>query len=221
MEGEKIERGKDQQAVLTEAVAVIREGGVVAFPTETYYGLAVDPFNEQALANLFQLKRRQADKPILTLVENLRQLSLLTSSVPEIFKPLMAKFWPGALTLIFPALEYMSGVLTGNSGTVGVRISSHPLAARLVSMAGMPLTATSANLSGQAPANSAAQVREQFGVKLDLIIDRGSTPGRGGSTIIGCENNSISLIRDGIIPYTEIVEALSSSPLLAKKEGGI
>lgn len=193
---------------LKQAGEIIRAGGVVAFPTETYYGLAVDPFNPKALDRLFRLKQRDRDKPILTLIYDIQQLSRLTDEIPPVYKSLMDNFWPGPLTLVFNGLSSLPSLLTGNNGTVGARISSNPVAQRLVELAGRPLTATSANISGEKSTTNAGQVREQFEHSLlDMIVDGGETPGGKGSTLVGCQNHELFVIRDGAISYELIVKA--------------
>ncbi len=181
-----------------EAAIVIKQGGVVAFPTETYYGLAVDPFNDAALEKLFRLKKRPENKPLLTLISGLDQLPRLAENVPPCFLPLM-KLWPAPLTLVFPARKELSRRLTAGTETIGVRISSHPVAQHFVELCGQPLTATSANLSGEAAANSVKEVVAQFSTNLDYIIDGGTTPGGAGSTLVGCADNRLVLLRRGAL----------------------
>ncbi|HFQ79931.1 MAG TPA: threonylcarbamoyl-AMP synthase [Desulfobacterales bacterium] len=189
----------ESSLAVEEAAAIILEGGIVAFPTETYYGLAVDPFNCQALDRLFALKQRSLSKPVLTIIENQAQLSTITTGIPPRFNPLMARFWPGPLTLIFDARPELPARITAASGTIGARISSHPLAHALVKAVGRPITATSANISGQPPALDAARLRAIFGRALDYILDGGLTPGGQGSTIIGCQGDELRLLRPGVI----------------------
>jgi len=191
---------------------VLRQGGVVAFPTETYYGLAVDPFNPAALARLFALKQRPKGKAVLVLINDPAQLDLLVRQIPPPFPSLMARFWPGPLTLVFPARSDLSELLTGATGTVGVRISPHPAANRLLTAFGAPLTATSANLSGRAPATTAAQVAAWFGAAVDYVVDGGPTPGGKGSTLVGCGNDGLILLRDGVVPFARVVEGASTAP---------
>lgn len=199
---------EDLNTDLLTAARIIREGGVVAFPTETYYGLAVDPFNEVALARLFEIKRRPRDKAVLVLVRDKEQLPSLVKQTPAVFLPLLDMFWPGPLTLVFPALPSLSKLLTGGTGTIGVRVSSNEVAGRLLSCLDTPVTATSANLSGHDPAASAAQVKAQFGNEVDFILDGGPTPGGKGSTLVGCEEDGdCVLLRDGVIPMADIVNA--------------
>jgi L-threonylcarbamoyladenylate synthase len=195
-------------ADLDRAVAVLHTGGVVAFPTETYYGLAVDPLNPLALNHLFALKHRNTSKPILTLVDGRESLPSLVRSVPPIFGPLMAAFWPGPLTLVFPARLDLPVLLTAGTATVGVRQSSHPFARQLLRAFGRPLTATSANISGRAAAVDAYEVRSQFGSRVDMIFDGGRTAGIVGSTIVGFEGDEIKLIREGMIPFDDILSVV-------------
>jgi len=193
---------------LAAAVAVLRRGGIVALPTETYYGLAVDPFNPEALRRLFVVKRRSSDKPVLVLIEDDRHLARLIPELPPGLRQLAQRFWPGPLTLVCPARPDVPRLLTGNSGTVGLRRSSHPLAARLVRSWDGPLTATSANLSGQPPARDAAGVVEQFGDDIDLLLDGGPSPGGAPSTLVGLRDDGVVLLRAGAVDYTMVQECL-------------
>lgn len=190
---------------LQAALAVIRRGGVVAIPTETYYGLAVDPFNRDAVARLFVLKKRSSAKPLLTLIPGREHLAMLTAAIPAVYLPLM-DFWPGPLTLVFPARSTLSSLVTGDTGTVGARISSHPLAQLLVRALDQPVTATSANISGRPAAVTADEVRAAFGGSIDLVIDGGRTPGGPGSTLVGVRDGRLLLIRAGVIDFEKIKE---------------
>jgi len=199
-------------ADLNRAVAVLNDGGVVAFPTETYYGLAVDPLNPMALKHLFALKQREISKPILTLVDDRESLFSLVQDIPSLYEPLMKEFWPGPLTLIFPARVNLPTLLTAGTSTIGVRQSSHPFARQLLRAFGRPLTATSANISGRAAAVDAHEVKAQFGSRIDMIFDGGSTPGINGSTIIGLANDGLKCIREGAIPFEVILQLSTRQP---------
>ncbi len=190
------------ESSVAEAVVILRRGGVVAFPTETYYGLAVDPGNENALKRLYRLKRREPEKAILVLIENSDKITSVAASVPDQYIPLMAKYWPGALTMIFPAKKSLSTILTGNTGTVAVRVSPHPLARALVQTFGKAVTATSANLSGQSPARSASEVRNTFGDRVDYIIDGGQTIAGRCSTLVGIRKTKLIILREGQVDLT-------------------
>jgi len=196
---------------LANACAALRAGGVVAFPTETYYGLAVDPFNQAALSRLFALKGRSSDKPVLLIVDNVSQLSSLVAEIPSPFTILMERFWPGPLTLVFPGAPSLPALLTGNLGTIGVRVSSQPVARKLVRAFGRPITATSANFSGHPAAVTASDVRDQLGSELDAVLDGGDTPGGQGSTLLGYQEGKVCLLRGGVIPFVEIEAVLAGA----------
>ncbi|MCX5876385.1 MAG: L-threonylcarbamoyladenylate synthase [Deltaproteobacteria bacterium] len=196
---------------LAQACAVLRAGGVVAFPTETYYGLAVDPFNRAALSRLFALKGRSADKPVLLIVDNVSQLSGLVAEIPLPFTILMERFWPGPLTLVFPGVVALPEMLTGNLGTIGVRVSSHPVARQLVRAFGRPITATSANFSGHLAAVTGRGVCDQLGPEVDAVLDGGATPGGQGSTLLGYQEGKVCLLRAGVISFVEIEAVLAGA----------
>jgi L-threonylcarbamoyladenylate synthase len=185
------------------AVTHLRQGGIVAFPTETYYGLAVDPDCAAAVTKLYMVKNRQRDKPLLLLIEKEEQLETVVQEVPPVYWPLIKKYWPGPLTLVFQAKTTLSQQVTGNTGTVGVRISPHPIALELVRRMGKPITATSANISGLSPARSAQEVFEMLGDKVDYIVDGGQTEAGFCSTILGVQNGKLTLLRRGQIDLSE------------------
>jgi L-threonylcarbamoyladenylate synthase len=185
------------------AVTHLRHGRIVAFPTETYYGLAVDPECASAVEKLFAVKNRPADKPLLLLIEKTEQLGSVVQNIPSIYWPLIKKYWPGPLTLIFPARKSLSSRITGNTGTVGIRISPHPIAQGLVRRMGKPITATSANISGLPPARSAQEVIEMFGNEIDYIVDGGQTPAGLCSTILSVQNGRLNIVRHGQIDLSE------------------
>lgn len=209
MTGQTVAGDQVTDEALARACAVLRAGGVVAFPTETYYGLAVDPFNRAALTRLFALKRRSSDKPVLLIIDELSQLSGLVAEIPPVFSILMRKFWPGPLTLVFPGAAALPEMLTGYRSTIGVRISSHPVARKLVRAFGQPITATSANFSGYPAAVTADGVFAQLGPGVDVVIDGGETPGGQGSTLLGYQEGKVCLLRAGVIPFSRIEAVLA------------
>jgi len=190
---------------LSLAAKVIGGGGVVAFPTETFYGLAVDPFNNEALVRLFRLKDRSPGKPVLVLIDKITSLEKLVEDVPDYYRKLMDLFWPGPLTLVYAGRRRLPSLLTDAEGTVGIRLSSHTVARRLAAAAGGAVTGTSANPSGLLPAVTASQIKKMFPVGIDHIIDGGPVPGGLGSTIVGTDSGRIKLIRPGAIPYAKIL----------------
>lgn len=190
---------------IEDAVRVLERGGVISFPTETYYGLGVDPFNISAVDRLFLLKKRERKKPILVLVSDIEMLSLLVDSIPEQYRNLMERFWPGPLTLIFPAKKTVSALLTGGTGTIGIRISSNPIVSEIFKTWRKPFTATSANISNQDPAKSSAEVLSYFGEKLDYLIDGGESPAGLCSSIVALKNKRFIEIRKGQISFSELI----------------
>jgi len=193
---------------LDRAVTILQRGGIVAFPTETYYGLAVDPDCATAVQKIFTVKKRQAHKPLLLLIEKTEQLENIVQKVPQAYWPLIKKFWPGPLTLVFKAKAHINQHITGNSGTVGVRISPHPVAEQLVRRMGKPITATSANISGFSPARSAQEVVTMLGDKVDYILDGGQTEAGLCSTILGITNEKLTLLRIGQIDLSQELDEL-------------
>lgn len=192
------------QDVLGEAAGVIAAHGVVAFPTETFYGLAVSVFDARACERVFVLKGRPASKALPCIVSDVFDLEQVAREVPALALELSQRFWPGPLTLVLPA---RSGVAAAaESGTIAVRVSSLPLARELAAAAG-PVTSTSANPAGAAPATTADEVELAMS-DVDLILDGGRTPGGLPSTIVAVSSGTAEprLIREGAIPFREIVE---------------
>lgn len=175
----------------------------MAFPTETYYGLAVDPFDSEAVKKLFRLKNRPKKKPVLLLISDLEQLQLLVKEIPPVFQPLFA-LWPAPLTLVFKARSTLSSSLTAGTGTVGVRISPHPSASALVKQVGRPITATSANPSGRQPAKEAEEVEKYFGRRLDYLLKGGITTGGPPSTLVGYKGDELVLLREGALSFERL-----------------
>lgn len=187
--------------VLKKASAVLNDGGIVAYPTETFYGLGVKFDKENSLKKLFELKKRQEEKPMPLIIGSRASMSMIAASINEIAESLMDKFWPGPLTLILEAKKGLSPYLTADTGRIAVRIPGESAALYLVREAGFPITATSANPSGIPPAEDAETVIKYFGEKIDLIIDGGKTPGGLPSTIVDAAGKSIKIVREGVIAH--------------------
>ena len=184
---------------IRRAVDAIQQGGVVAVPTETYYGLAVDPDNEAALERLFRIKQRPKHKPILLLISKIEQLYRYAESIPEPFNTLIDMYWPGPLTLVFPARAEVSPLLTGGTGTIGLRLTPEPCTRRIIDLLGKPITATSANPSNLEPARSAEQVLRILGDQLACVVDGGTADEGPGSTVISIRAGRLCLERPGRI----------------------
>lgn len=195
-------------ALLPEVRQVLATQGVIALPTETYYGLAVRPTEEPALRRLIEVKGRPADKPILVLIGNRDQLVPLVESIPPAASVLMDLFWPGPLTIVFPAAPELSPLLTAGTGTIGVRCSPLAQLRMLLEEIG-PLTGTSANRSFEPPLDRADEVQRSLGSALDMILDGGRTPGGPASTIVDACGRP-RLLRGGALAADVIRAALES-----------
>ena len=193
-----------------QAAEVLHRGGIVAFPTETFYGLAVNPFVAGSVAKLFALKQRSPEKPLLVLIDTPARLTDLVREVPQCYLSLMAKFWPGPLTLIFPARPGLPEGLCNAQGTIGIRLSSNPLACALAAAGGV-ITGTSANPGGAPAALNAGEVRVLFPSGTVTVLDGGAAPGGLGSTIVSEDGGVLRLIRSGVIPYSEVLAATGAS----------
>lgn len=197
------------EAFFAEARTVLRSRGVLALPTETFYALAVDPFDEAVLARLFALKARPTAKPVLVLIAGPAMLFQVARELPAAAIPLMAAFWPGPLTLILPARLDLPPLLTGGTGTIGLRQPRQDLVCRLMAALGLPLTGTSANRSGQEALTTAGAVAREFGDGVDLILEAGPCPGGLPSTIVDVTVSPPRLVRAGAIPAARLEEVIS------------
>ncbi len=194
--------------VLEYSSRMILAGKVVAFPTDTVYGLGADPFNLAAVSEVFRIKRRTADRPLPLLVASLDQAVDLTNDPPRLFFKLAEKFWPGPLTLVVPASRLIPLKVTGNTGNVGLRWPRAPLAVALIAAAARPLTGTSANLSEHSACSTAAEVEEQIGDTLPLILDGGRTEGDLPSTVVEIVGERARILRPGPVTEDELKEFL-------------
>src|SRR5271157_4342757 len=194
--------------LLEYAVRIIISGKVVAFPTDTFYGLGADPFNLAAVSEIFRIKRRTADRPLPLLVDSIDQAAELTHHPPKLFFTLAQKFWPGALTLVVPASRQIPLKVTANTGKVGLRWPLAPFVVALVAATGRPLTGTRANLSDMESCSTADEVDCQIGDVLPLILDGGLTRGGLASTVVELTGETGHIVRQGGIPESELKEYL-------------
>jgi L-threonylcarbamoyladenylate synthase len=185
-------------AQIAEAAAAVCRGEIVAFPTETFYGLAVDALNPEALERLFELKGREGEKTSALLVADLAMFAGLCTEVTARARELVAAHWPGPLTIALPARPDLPAAIV-HEGFLAARVSSHPLAQALVGIAGRPITATSANRAGAASSRTAAEVRDHFGEEMLHILDGGQTPGGAPSTLVRLRGPKVEILRQGAI----------------------
>ena len=200
----KIDVYNSEEIIFIQAAEILANGGIVAYPTETFYGLGADATNEEAIEKIFAVKGRNLKNPISLIIGQTDDIYPLVQDVPQTAKKLMAAFWPGALTIVFSAADIVSPLLTAGSGKIGLRVSSHPGAQGIVQKLKRPLTATSANLSGAPECTRASEVAEQIGDKIDAIIDLGDTPGTAGSTIVDVTCRPPVILREGAISRKNI-----------------
>ena len=182
---------------LARAAAVLREGGLVAFPTETFYGLGAAAGDPAAVRRVFRVKARTESKPLLVLVDSIAMAESLAGEVTPRARELMARHWPGALTLVMRARAELPTELTAGTGTIGVRLSGHPVARGLVRALGGPVTAPSANLEDAAPPTSVADVLRALDGAIDLALDGGVTAGGPASSVVDVTADPPRILRQG------------------------
>tara|TARA_B100000315_G_scaffold212311_1_gene209611 strand:+ start:3448 stop:4089 length:642 start_codon:yes stop_codon:yes gene_type:complete len=193
---------------LKNAFDILIGGGIVSFPTDTFYGLGVNALNEQAVKKIFRVKKRDINKPLLIFIASIDQLSDLATSVNTTAKKLIDCFWPGPLTLVFEASSKVPVVLTGNTGKIGMRVSGSGFVRQLCELSGFPITGSSANISNDPEPVSALEVREALGDKIDLLLDGGKATGTQSSTVLDVCETLPKLIREGIVGKDTIESVL-------------
>jgi len=204
----RVDPERPDEATMRGAGAVIEAGGLVAFPTESFYGLGADALDGDAIARVFEVKGRPESKPLLVLVDSLDMVARLTTRIGDGARALMQRHWPGPLTLVLEAAAAVPAGLTAGTGTVGVRMPGHAVARALVHAAARPITAPSANPSTAPPPLTAAAVRGYFDGRVELILDGGPTAGGAGSTVADCTAWPPRILRQGPV----VIEGACASP---------
>ena len=199
-----LDAAEDLRTELNKASSIIRSGGVVAFPTESFYGLGVSAWDGEAIQRLFTVKKREEDQPLLLLIPTKSLLTHYVIRVPDMANQIMEEFWPGGLTLIFEANPDLPYLLTAGTGKIGLRLSIHPVATALAQAVGFPITGTSANISGQAACSSAEAVRHSLGKGVDFILDGGETKGGKGSTVLDITVDPPMILREGMVSREQL-----------------
>jgi len=195
--------------VFIQAAAVIQAGGIVAFPTDTVYGIGVSAFNRKAIEKIYNVKGRSHLKAIPILVGDVEDLAQITLPIPLYIQQIIDNFWPGALTLVLPLLPELPGNLSPRP-TVGLRLPDHDQVRRLLREIG-PLAATSANLSGEPSALTANEVLQQLDGRIDLILDGGPVPGGQASTVLDCNGEKLKVLREGPISLAAIHQVINET----------
>ncbi|MDH5404974.1 MAG: L-threonylcarbamoyladenylate synthase [Candidatus Aminicenantes bacterium] len=205
------------KAEIKRAAHIVRAGGAIVFPTDTFYALGVNPYDPQAVAKVYQLKRRKAILPMLLLISDVEDLKQIPIEPTPSFSPLAHHFWPGALTIVVKVADRFPANLKAGGHTLGFRLPQAEIAREIVRQCGFPITGSSANISGQPPSSHVGEVMKQFGTKIDLIIDGGTTTGVKGSTILDLSGDEPTILREGDLPWQEI-QAFLKVPLRFKEQ---
>ena len=202
---------------LDKIAEVLKNGGIVAFPTETVYGIGADCLNEEAIKKLYRVKKRPLDNPISLLVSNVDMIENVVEKVNDVEYKLIKAFFPGPLTLVIKKKKIISNILTANLENVGIRMPNNEIAIRLIEYLNMPIATTSANISGNPSGTSVEDVIQEFGEKIDYYIDGGKSKiGKGSTVAQVMEDGSINIIREGSITLEQMLEAIKTKNSLDK-----
>ena len=204
----KLEVQETLSSRVNDAVRILRDGGVVAIPTDTVYGLAAAFDDEEAIERIFRIKGRSADVAIPLLLDDPRHANRYLSTVPDAFPLLADAFWPGPLTVILSKNRDVSARLTGGRNTIGLRVPDHWVPRQIAESLGKAITGTSANISSTPSLTTAQEVEEQLGKAVDLVVDGGPVKHAIGSTVVDISGVQPELLREGRIPFSEIKRVL-------------
>ena len=205
----RIEPEKVPDDVIETVADILLRDGMMAYPTETFYGLGAVCFSGKAVRRIYRLKARDAGKPLSLIVSDLDMIAVIADVPPPVFFPLASEFWPGPLTLVLKASPSFPARLTGPGHTIGVRIPPVSWLRRLVHEVGLPITATSANISGEGEISDPAEILRTFNDKVDIIMDGGATPGGRASTIVDITGPMPRILRKGAVPVGKLEQYLS------------
>src|SRR5205807_57161 len=206
----KISSERPEPSLIRYAADKIRSGEVLGMPTDTFYGLAADPFNLRAVDRVYDIKSRSRHKPLSLLIESVDQAEELTQPLPEEFYVLARRYWPGPLTIIVKASSRLPLKVTANTGNVALRVPDASIPVAIIREVGFPITATSANLLGSTECTTAECVRDQMGERIGIIVNGGRTQRDAPTTIVDLSGNPTQwqIIREGAIPADDISQIL-------------
>jgi len=209
----KVNCANPETGIIAEAASIIRNGGVVVFPTRSLYGLGADAFNARAVNRIFHIKQRPVNKPILVLIKDKDELDRLAALVPTAATAIMERFWPGRVSIVFQAKKRLSANLTAGTNKIGIRLPGHNIAYTLVKAAGSPITGTSANLSGSAGCFQINDLDEKIVHSVDLILDAGPLRGGAGSTVVDVTGETPLILRQGELSKKDIFNVIDNPSL--------
>ena len=198
------------ESMIAETQKVLKGGGVIAFPTDTFYGLGANPYNTKAVDKIYSIKGRDPEKPLLLLIDSILKLDDMVEEISEASAKLIESFWPGPLTILFKPKHTIPQNIT--TGLIGIRQPGNLITRKFLAGLNYPLTAPSANISGEDPATTAEQVKNRFGNKVDLILDAGTCRGGEPSTLVDTTKIPVRLVRAGAINFKTIQESLNETP---------
>ncbi len=201
------------QQQLEKGISILKEGGIVAFPTDTVYGLGACITIPQAVERVYRVKERPRNMPFPLLLGDISQITRVAETVPPVAWLLIQRFLPGALTIVLPKSDSIPAFITAGGTTIGIRIPAHPVPIALIKGLGVPVVGTSANLSGKPSPLTADEVYAQLGDKVDLIIDGGRCPGGKESTIVDVTGETPVILREGAISQEELEQVCGSTIL--------
>ena len=193
---------------IDKAAEIVRKGGVVAFPTDTVYGLGASPFIAEAVKRIYKIKQRPANLPLPVLLADESQVDTIAAGIPEMARSLMKAFWPGGLTLVLSRAHSFPGGAAAGGDTVAVRVPDYEITRLLIRKAGVPVIGTSANISSRPSALEAGEVSRQLGDVIDMIIDGGRCPGGIESTVVDLTGGSPVIVREGAVSADKITEII-------------
>jgi L-threonylcarbamoyladenylate synthase len=197
-----------ERAKIKIIAEILQREKVIAYPTDTFYGLGASCFSKDAIQRIYQLKGRKLSKPLSIVVSDIEMMRDFLVDIPPVFWPITDKFWPGPLTIILKASAEFPGDLLGTGASIGIRLPDLPWLRELVRETGIPITATSANISGEREMTRIEEVRETFYGKVDLIVDGGKTRGSLPSTVVDMTSEDPKVLREGAVPVHQLRECL-------------
>ena len=205
-----INNSKDYQKLRYPA-GIIKNGGIVVFPTETVYGIGTNGLDKDAVKRLYNIKKRPLNKPISLLVSDFEMIEKVVKDISELEYKIMKKFFPGPLTIILNKKDIVPDIVTSGGSTVGIRMPDEEITRKLIEYAGVPIAAPSANISGEPSGIDIKDIIKEFGDKVDYYIDGGKSKIGIGSTIVKVENNTIKILREGSISKKEIEDLINDT----------
>lgn len=197
----------EDSRALEKAISTLQHGGVIAFPTDTVYGMGASLEHPSALRRIYDLKGRAPDQPLPILIAQLHMLDKLSPEIDERLIDLAEQFWPGALTIVLPAADHLPAEVKAPDNTIGVRLPNHSIPLTIAERAGGAIATTSANISGQNPAHAAKEIQDAFGNGIDVVLDGGFTPQENPSTVVRMVDGEIVILREGVITAEELRQA--------------